>query len=221
MIELTQELQRDFPELRALLWRIKDVRVARRSPKLEDFKKTVIARVKSRYTLAGLKDEETFRRYRDFFWRLNIDPTKIRPASEALIRRVLQGKSLPRINTLVDAYNLASMESGIALAAFDGDIVEGDLLMRYAAEGESFLGIGMKYERILGGGELVIEDEDKIVAVYPYRDADNTKITLKTRNVLLVSCGVPGIREDDLYAAGKLGADYITRFCGGFSAPEK
>lgn len=221
MVHLTSEIRREFPDLRALTWKIEGVSVERKSAKLERFKKTVTTTIRRRYTLARLKDEEIFRRYRDFFWRLNIDPTKIRPASEALIRRVLQGKSLPQINTLVDAYNLASMETGIALAAFDSDKVEGGLVMRYAVEGERFLGIGMKDERILKGGEVVIEDGTKIIAVYPYRDADNTKITLGTRNVILVSCGVPGIREEDLGVAGKLGAEYITRFCGGFSALEK
>jgi DNA/RNA-binding domain of Phe-tRNA-synthetase-like protein len=221
MISLIPELKKEHPGLIALEWRIKAVHVERRSSELEDFKKAFIDKVRRRYTLPQLKDEEVFRRYRDFFWRLGIDPTKIRPASEALIRRVLRGKEIPRINTLVDAYNLASMESGIALAAFDIDRLEGGLLLRYAEEGESFTGIGMKKEKILKGGEIVIEDGRKLIAIYPYRDADNTRITCGTTNVLLVACGVPGIRKSHLIQAGKLGSDYITRFCGGFSVSEK
>jgi DNA/RNA-binding domain of Phe-tRNA-synthetase-like protein len=216
-------IKSDFHDLRALAWKIVDVQVAESSTELEEFKKRVIDGVKKRYTLSSLKDEKIFRRYRDFFWRIGIDPTKTRPASEALIRRVLQGKSLPRINTLVDAYNLASMKSGIALAAFDLDkvCVEEGLLLRRASPGERFRGIGMQKDKVLNGGEVVLDDGEKLIAVYPYRDSDETKITVKTRGVLLVSCGVPGIGEEELTAAGSLGAEYITRFCGGFSVFEK
>jgi len=96
-----------------------------------------------------------FRTYRDFFWEIDIDPTKTRPASEALVRRVLQGKTLPTINTLVDAYNLASLTSGIPLAAFDYQSLEGELEMRFARKGEEFLGIGMDGPKSLDGGEIV------------------------------------------------------------------
>src|SRR5512147_2175842 len=46
---------------------------------------------------------------RGMFHRLGVDPTKSRPASEALLRRVLQGKGLPEILPAVDVCNLASL----------------------------------------------------------------------------------------------------------------
>ena len=110
---------------------------------LEEFKEEVFVEVKSRFTLESLKDEPVFRAYRDFFWRIGVDPTKVRPAAEALIRRVLGGRSIPRINTVVDAYNLVSMTTCIALAAFDVSRLNGDIIMRFADKGEEFFGIGM------------------------------------------------------------------------------
>ncbi len=215
MIPISEELRGRFPELMAMGWLLRDVRVGRVSPELEEFKDEVRSRTRENYDLARLKDDRVFRCYRDFFWRIGIDPTKTRPASEALIRRILQGKRLPRINTLVDAYNLASMDSGIALAAFDADKLKGRPRMRFARRGEGFLGIGMNKEMTLDGGEIVMEDDEKLIAVYPYRDAENTKVALDTRNVMLVACGVPGIGEEHLLKAGKIGSRYITRFCGG------
>lgn len=215
MIPLSPDLRAGFPELVAMDLSIKDVTVAKRSNALEDFKGTVQKRTRNKYDLEKLKDDAVFRCYRDFFWRLGIDPTKIRPASEALVRRILQGKSIPKINTLVDAYNLASIESGIALAAFDEDKLRSKPRMRFAKAGERFLGIGMTEESSLKGGEIIMEDDEKLVAVYPYRDADNTKVTLDTKKVLLVACGVPGIEAKRLVDAGRLGGGYITRFCGG------
>ncbi|MDW8022025.1 MAG: phenylalanine--tRNA ligase beta subunit-related protein [Nitrososphaerota archaeon] len=207
-----------FPDLVVLVTEIRDVEVQESSDELEKFKLEVYERVKLRYNLESLKDDPTVRLYRDFFWRMGIDPTKIRPAAEALIRRILGGEGLPTINTLVDAYNLASAESCIALAAFDADKVEGDMLMRFAEEGETFLGIGMREPKILKGGELVVSDSKRLIAIYPYRDADYSKITLQTKNVYLMTCGVPGLSSERLRKAEELAIKYIAKFCGNKSA---
>ena len=208
-------LKERFPELMVLTGRIDNVVVTSYLPELETFKEEIIQEIKESYDLETIKDNPTFRAYRDFFWRIKVDPTKIRPAAEALVRRVLRGRSIPRINSLVDAYNLASMKSEIALAAFDADKLSGDLLMRFAVEGEEFLGIGMAEPLRLTGNEVIITDDEKIVAVYPYRDAEESKITEDTRNVLILACGVPGIDEEKLRSALKIAVKFITRFCGG------
>ena len=214
-LKIDSKLKTRFPDLNVLTHHIKGVHVQKRDNELENFKVEVMSQIKEEYDLDTVKDQPTFRAYRDFFWSIKIDPTKIRPAAEALIRRIIAGKTLPRINTLVDAYNLASIKSRIALATFDADKLEGDLLMRFAEEGERFYGIGMKKPLILKGGEIVVSDEKKLVAIYPYRDADNTKVTEKTENVTIVVCGVPGIPKRDLENASQVAVEYINRFCGG------
>jgi len=67
----------------------------------------------------------------------------------------------------------------------------------------------------LEGREVVISDDQKLVAIYPHRDADRSKVTEKTRNILLLVCGVPGITPDMLAGAATVAIEYITRFCGG------
>ena len=214
-LKIDSKLKARFPDLNVLTLNIKGVQVKKSDSELENFKAEVTKQVRNDYSLDSVKDHPTFRAYRDFFWSIKIDPTKIRPAAEALIRRIIAGKTLPRINTLVDAYNLASIKSRIALATFDADKLEGDLLMRFAEEGEQFIGIGMDKPLILTGGEIVVSDEEKLIAVYPYRDADNTKVTEKTENVAVVVCGVPGIPKRDLENASHVAVEYIKRFCGG------
>src|SRR5207247_10926710 len=66
--------------------------------------------------LETLKDEARLRAYRDFFWRVGVDPTKVRPAAEALLRRVIQGKHFPRINELVAAYTHTSPDTRLTPA---------------------------------------------------------------------------------------------------------
>lgn len=220
-IVFTDSVADRFPDLQVLTPQIVGVDIAHKSPELEEFKATVIDAIRSDHDLDTLKDESLVRTYRDFFWELDIDPTKTRPASEALVRRVLQEKPVPTINTLVDAYNLASIRSGVPIAAFDARSIDGELVMRFADEGEEFLGIGMDEPMALDGSELVITDTEKLVAIYPYRDADVTKITTETEDVLLMVCGAPDVDESVLEEAQSRVLEYVTRFCGGTAHPEE
>ncbi len=73
----------------------------------------------------------------------------------------------------------------------------------------------MKRLKILAGNEIIIKDEEKLIAIYPYRDADDSKVTLETKEILLMSCGVPGITSEKLDEAVNLAGEYLARYCKG------
>jgi len=208
-------LAAEFPGLEALEFDATRLRIGPTEDAGAMFIEERLAAYRRTYVLETLKDEPRLRAYRDFFWRVGVDPTKVRPAAEALLRRVIQGKPFPRINALVDAYNLASAETRIALAAFDKAKLKGDLRMRRSRLGETFLGIGMQAPVALTGVEVVCEDADRLVAIYPYRDADASRATSETHDVRLLVCGVPGISNEALQGAGAVATSLVTRFCGG------
>ena len=214
-IMIAQDLRNRFPDLKVLAFSVKDVKVTKRKDELEEFKKLVFDEVRRRYSLETVKDVPVFRAFRDFFWKIGIDPTKNRPAAEALVRRILAGKPIPSINTAADACNLASIKSEVPLATFDEDKIKDRLTMRFALKEESFLGIGMTKPMSLNGGEVVISDSQRIVALYPHRDADYSKLTEKTRNVTILVCGVPGISLETLNQSKKIAIEYINKFCNG------
>ncbi len=214
-MKFSQEVLHAFPEICVAEGDTRSMQVAQESPGLEALKREVIREIQSRYSLEQVRNEPVFRAYRDFFWSVGVDPTKTRPASEALTRRVLSGGKLPKINTAVDAYNLASVRSGIPIAAFDADTLAGDLTLRFAREGELFLGIGMEKSIVLQENQVVITDAAQIIAIYPYRDSDATKVTPKTRNIRIITCGVPGIGRERLIEAYDLCAGYLDVYTGG------
>ncbi|MBP5339038.1 MAG: hypothetical protein J6Z14_07020 [Prevotella sp.] len=121
------------------------------------------------------------------------DPSRYRPASEQLIRRLLQGKQLYQIDTLVDLVNVASIAYGYSIGGFDADKFEGDTLT---------LGVGRKdepYEGI-GRGMLNIEGlpvyRDSIGGVgTPTSDNERTKITLETTHLVVLVNGYDGNRQ--------------------------
>ena len=214
-LRLSSELSSKFPDLSAQIVKFSDVSIKREVPELESYKSEVYAATQSRWEIEKLREDPEFRAYRDFFWKLGIDPTKNRPAAEALIRRVLNNKPIPKINTWVDSYNMVSIQTAVPIASFDADLLEGGLLMREAEEGEEFLGIAMNKPVVLKGGEAVIQDDARLVAIYPYRDADYSKVTPNTKNVLMLMCGAPNITRDKLRASADLAKSVLTRFCGG------
>jgi len=214
-LDIDETLQARFPGLAAQIMRFHDVNVKREDSQLEEYKLEVCKETQGKWEVEKLRDDPEFRAYRDFFWKLGIDPTKNRPAAEALIRRVLRDRPIPKINTWVDAYNLVSITTAIPIASFDYDLLEGGLLMREARAGEEFLGIAMKKPVVLSGGEAVIQDDKRLVAIYPYRDADYSKVSQNTKNVLMLMCGAPGITRTKLNESSKVAMDVLPRFCGG------
>lgn len=94
-------------------------------------------------TTESLKDISAIAATRRVYKACGKDPSRYRPSSEALIRRMLQGKKLYQIDTLVDLINLASIKYGYSIGGFDGDKFDGDTLtLGVGREGEPYEGIG-------------------------------------------------------------------------------
>ncbi len=156
--------------------------------------------LKGRYrSQEDLRQDPKIRALRDFYWRIGIDPTKTRPASEALIRRILK-KDIPSINTLVDAGNLSSAITCVPIGLYDLDKVVGRCEITLTEGGEEFRPIGGE-PYVLDKGVPVLKDEVGILHLYPYRDCQRTKITTDTVKALAISCGTKGISDRDLEEA--------------------
>ncbi len=209
------EAAKMFPELSLGVGIIRNVHVERENEKIKELKRISYEEVRSKYSIEKLKDNPIIRAYRDFYWKLNIDPTKVRPSGEALLRRVLHGNELPTISTAVDAYNLASMKTMIPISGFDLEKLKPPFNVRFANKGEEFLGIGMEKPSTLTEKMLVLADRERVLCIYPYRDADYTKITERTRNILIVGYGVPGIEGRQLLKAVETALSYIQKVSGG------
>lgn len=118
------------------------------------------------------------------------DPSRYRPAAEALIRRQLKGKDLYQIDTLVDLVNLASIRYGYSIGGFDADKFEGDTLtLGVGREGEPYEGIGRGMINI--AGLPVYRDAVGGVGT-PTSDNERTKIGLSTTHLVVLINGYDG-----------------------------
>lgn len=214
-VQWSQEVSAKLSDLAVCVGVLNGIRNENDNDQLGALKRNVYAEVKAGHTVEALKDDRTVRAYRDFYWRLGIDPTKTRPSGEALMRRVLNGNELPNISAVVDAYNLASMKTLVPISGFDRDRVSPPFQVRFAQNDEAFMGIGMTTPMTLTDKLLVLADQNQILCIYPYRDSDQTKIGMHTRDVMLVGYGAVGVAEARLREAIETALSFIRQVAGG------
>jgi DNA/RNA-binding domain of Phe-tRNA-synthetase-like protein len=126
---------------------------------------------------------------RDLYRRLGKDPSRYRGSPEALVRRARSGKPLYRISNLVDAVNVVSLRTLLPIGLYDAPKVRPPIVLRRAAEGEAYRGIGRE-ELNLAGLPVLADAEGPFGS--PTSDSERTKVTDDTRQVLAVVFGVTG-----------------------------
>jgi DNA/RNA-binding domain of Phe-tRNA-synthetase-like protein len=152
-------------------------------------------------TTESLKEMTSISATRQVYKACGKDPSRYRPASEALIRRVLQGKELYQRDTLVDLVNLASIAFGYSIGGFDADKFAGDTLtLGVGREGEPYEGIGRGIINI--HGLPVYRDAEGGVGT-PTSDHERTKMTIDTTHLVVLINGYDGnelrVRENVEY----------------------
>ena len=139
-------------------------------------------------------------RARELYRRFGLDPTRVRPSSEALLRRLKKGEPLPRINSLVDVANALSVQLQVPVGLYDLDKVKGDeLVIRLGGKGEGYTGIGK--ERVNVEGRICVADAEGPCG-NPSADSARTMITIETERAAWIYF-LP-VREDDIDRTAEL-----------------
>jgi DNA/RNA-binding domain of Phe-tRNA-synthetase-like protein len=149
---------------------------------------------------------------RGMYRRTGLDPTKRRPSSEALLRRVRKGEALPRINSLVDICNWCSLEFQLPYGLYDLDRVEGDVILRLGAEGEGYEGI--RKDDVHVGGRIALADARGPFG-NPSSDSARTMVTdAATRALMIVfaPAEVPSTRVEQVL---EISSSRTLAYCGG------
>lgn len=162
-------------------------------PELWDEINALCEDYRSRFTTVSIKEMVAIEATRRVYRACGKDPSRYRPAAEALIRRVVQGKELYQIDTLVDLINLASMKYGYSIGGFDADKFVGDTLALGVGEpGEPYEGIGRGMLNIEG---MPVYRDQKGGVGTPTSDNERTKIEITTTHVLVLINGYDGNTE--------------------------
>jgi DNA/RNA-binding domain of Phe-tRNA-synthetase-like protein len=129
--------------------------------------------------------------YRVFFRHIGLDPDQTRTPIEQLGLDRMHDGSFKSRDRLDDALTIGMAEVGVALTAFDADLIEGRLGLRLSAQKESFEGRTSP----LPTGTIVIADEARPLAILFGKHAEGHDVTKQTKRSALVAIGVKGVPD--------------------------
>lgn len=167
--------------------------------------------LKQAYDINSIKLQSGIAATRAAYKAAGKDPSRYRPACEQLVRRVLQGKTLNSVDTLVDIGNLVSICFGYSTAVIDADKLASEkIILDFGHRDEAYVGIGR--------GALNIEHlpayRDAVGAfATPTSDSERTMASMETHRLLFIVNGYDGRRE----VVGKA-VEYTRRLLERFAA---
>lgn len=172
-----------LPTLRLGVVEANGVQVRDRDPALWTTLEELSEHLRVRWAGRAAADRPEIAATRRAYRAFGDDPTRYRPANEALLRRVLSGRAPPQINTVVDINNLVSLESGWPLGCYALQQIEGVITLRRGSTGETYDPIGKI--AVDAENRLVLADTRGIFGS-PTADAQRTQVTEATDRVLVI-----------------------------------
>ena len=208
-LKIDKEMKELWPAVRIGCFKYR-VKVEKKNEDMWRYlKKDIYKKTKNDIFDYGVNDIPNIKESRMAYKAFGKDPSRYRVSSEALIRRIGQGKGLYEVNTVVDTNNLISIESGFSVGSYDAGQIEDVLMFRVGREGETYEGIGkdevnIAYLPVLADGRGAVGSSTS--------DSKRAMITEDTREVLTLIYSFSD--NKDLEEALKYGKEYLEKYAG-------
>ncbi len=217
-LRVSEDVRGLFPDLRigVLMGNGLDNRTGAKSA--AEFLTEEVAKVRISLTTEALVGIPEIQAWREAYERVGQQPKRNRPAAEALLRSVLQGKDVGSVSPIVDIYLGVQLYSRLPIGGYDLALIDGGIELRRSVGGELFQPIGPnRTSEVTNPGEVVYADDSKVLTRrWNWRDCDEAKISNETSDIILMSeAPIDSVSSDALMAAiGKLQAA-LAAMCGG------
>ncbi len=201
----------ELPDVQLGLLEAEGVHVSPASAELAAEMDAVCARIRGSFTVEEVAELDSVRRVRAMFRAWGMDPSKYRPSSEALMRRVVQGKGLYHISNVVDVCNLCSIEAGWPFGLHDRDPIQPPVAFRHGRDAEKYQGIGKQVWHL--HERPVLADAEGPFGS-PISDSVRTMITESARAILSVIYAPASSPATAVEQALDLYGQRLARFAG-------
>lgn len=151
--------------------------------KLAALRVRIAEAARQRLDMKTLSADPTVVALRRLFKQAGTDPSRYRPASEALLRRLLKGGELPAISPMVDINNCVSVELAVPCCVMADDTFEPQMVWRAGNEGESYQSLKGPFK--LEGRPLLCDAKGPLDT--PITGNERVKVTPETRRAWLVA----------------------------------
>lgn len=206
-LRIDEEMKKLWPATRVgcLQYRVK---VEKKNEELWKYlKKDIFRKTKDEIFDYGVNEIPNIKESRAAYKAFGKDPSRYRVSSEALIRRIGQGKGLYEVNTVVDVNNLISIESGFSAGSYDVEKLGDRLVFRIGKKGETYQGIGKDEVNI--EALPVLSDEEGAIGSST-SDSRRAMITEDAREVLTLIYSFSD--NQDLEKAIESGKKYLEAY---------
>jgi DNA/RNA-binding domain of Phe-tRNA-synthetase-like protein len=154
--------------------------------------------------------------FEDVLRRVGVNPRRLQPSVARLLTFALKRGELPTINSLVDAYNLASVRTRCSLGAHDLDRFTPPVALRTFQGDESFTPLGADQPEPVASGEFgYVDAAGRVLCRLDVLQADFSKVTEQTQNALLIVEGTAAHPPEALRRAVDDAVAQISHHCGG------
>jgi DNA/RNA-binding domain of Phe-tRNA-synthetase-like protein len=200
---LGAELREEFPGL-ALRYITVDRGSGRSPPEVKDRLRELSDRFSGAQAI-NLRHQTIPWAYRVFYRHIGLDPDEQPTPVEAMALERMKRGGFRSQNLLDDALTIATVESRVALRAFDADGADGPLGIRPSTEGEALEG----RPGPLPAGTLVIADQLRPLGLLFGATADGRGVHPKTKRTIVCAVGVAGVPDVSLEEALWLAAEIL------------
>ena len=204
IITISSEIKDILPNFNVLAYTM-DVKLLDSSVIEEEIRKTE-ERISEEYTLEEVLSIPLIKEARDSYKKLGKDPSRYRLACESLLRRIVKGNKLYRINNLVDAGNILSIDLNRSTAVLDLDKIEGDITIRMGKETDIYEGIG---RGIINVSNIPLYCDNISPFGSPTSDTLRTSVNDNTKKILLMIICFNSMNNKDEARAIEL----FTKYC--------
>jgi DNA/RNA-binding domain of Phe-tRNA-synthetase-like protein len=208
------EIRIELPAVKLGIVEADDVCVELVNPGLAGLMDEVCDRKRREFSVETLTDAESVRAVRAMFREWGMDPSKYRPSSEALLRRVVQGKGLYRVSNVVDIGNLGSIEGGWPYGCYDRSSIHPPIVFRHGAAGERYERVGKEMWH-LGDRPVLADSEGPFGS--PISDSTRSMIRESTTRALIIVYAPAGVSDAALTAATAKAAERLSQFASASS----
>jgi len=206
-MEMSSELLKMCPNVSLLCFTF-EVSVGDGSPELwAQINNVQIPKLEADYVTDTLSTHPQIKSARVAYKATGKDPARYRVSSEALMRRVLQGKGLYRVNNVVDCNNLISIQTGLSCGLYNLDEIKDEVIFRIGKADEDYEGIGRGKLNIEG---LPVFADAKGAFGSPTSDSVRTMITDDAKRVMLVMISFSGV--DILNEYGDIAQGHLKKY---------
>ena len=184
-------------------------------PDLAKLMDEVCVRKRAEFSVESLAEADPVRAVRAMFREWAMDPSKYRPSSEALLRRVVQGKGLYRVSNVVDIGNLGSLETGWPYGCYDRSKIQAPVALRHGTAGEKYEGIGKQTWHL--EGRPVLADSASPFGS-PISDSTRSMITETAKEIMIVIYAPARVSDAALNLAITRLKERLTQFASAAAA---